>query len=223
MNLIPALPSTRCIGNYLGKNGYKDCDLLSASSAEPISSEPEIIGPIAIDSSCRFMLLLSGGLCKALHQLFSQDLNIVNKELVQICVQEFHSQSTLHGVAQSVIHKITQLHHDLYMKNKGSNHFTSRDDMTLLIRNFNYPMPNSNSTESSVERQSTISSSTTGSQVYTNASNVSYSSTSTSGGRVNYEGVFTERKVKPYVDFTDYFANVEKARESNTLQDSIDF
>jgi TAK1-binding protein 1 len=78
------LASTRCIGNYMGKGGYKDSEFLSQAVSEPISSTPEVIGPVFIDQSARFLLLLSGGLCKVLQQLFSDDLNIVNKELVSI-------------------------------------------------------------------------------------------------------------------------------------------
>jgi TAK1-binding protein 1 len=45
--------STRCIGNHLGKKGYKDCDFLSCANGEPVISQPEIVGPIKIDDSCR--------------------------------------------------------------------------------------------------------------------------------------------------------------------------
>lgn len=103
---------TRCIGNYMGKGGYKDSEFLSQSFGEPINSYPDVVGPITIDESARFLLLLSGGLCQVLTQLFSEDLNIVNKELVSIIVQQFNRQSTLVGVAQSTISTISQLHHE---------------------------------------------------------------------------------------------------------------
>lgn len=217
------ISTTRCIGNYMGKGGYKDSEFLSQAIAEPISSTPEVIGPIAIDPSARFLLLLSGGLCKVLTQLFSEDLNIVNKQLVSIVVQQFNKQSTLVGVSQSVINQISQLHHDLYMKTKMSgaeSQFNSRDDMTLLIRNFSFEMPHSieaQSIESS--KQSTLSSAFSGSQ---NAANtISYSSTNTS---VNYTSSYTtERKTKPYVSFKEYFENVEKARTAGKLPKDIEF
>lgn len=106
------ISSTRCIGNYMGKGGYKDSEFLSQSFGEPLSSNPDIVGPITIDESARFLILLSGGLCQVLTQLFSEDLNIVNKELVSIIVQQFNKQSTLVGVAQSTINAISQLHHE---------------------------------------------------------------------------------------------------------------
>lgn len=212
------ISSTRCIGNYMGKGGFKDSEFLSQSFGEPLSSNPEIIGPVSLDDQCRFLLLLSGGLCKVLTQLFSDDLTIVNKEIVSIVVQQFNRQSTLVGVAQSVINQISQLHHDLYMKTKVSGadyQFNSRDDMTLLIRNFSFQMPNS--IENS--RQSTITSNVTGSQYDTNTS---YSSTNTS---VNYNSSFnnTERKTKPYVSFKEYFDNVEIARKEGKLPNNIEF
>lgn len=213
---LQTLPTTRCIGNYLGKGGYKDSELLSQSTGEPILSHPEIIGPVALDGSVRFLLLLSGGLCKVLTQLFSHDLNIVNKELVQICVQQFNKQSTLVGVAQSVTNILAQLHHDLYMKSKVSgieSTFDSREDMTLLIRNFSFPMPNSIENSKHSSASSTIS----GSQIDTINS---YSSTNTS---VNYGSSLAERKTKPYVSFKEYFANVEKARREGRLPKDINF
>ncbi|XP_070505169.1 TGF-beta-activated kinase 1 and MAP3K7-binding protein 1-like [Chironomus tepperi] len=213
-SLQSSLPTTRCIGNYLGKGGYKDSELFSQSSGEVISSNPEIIGPISLDDSVRFLLLLSGGLCKVLSQLFSNDLNIVNKELVQICVQQFNKQSTLVGVAQSVTNILAQLHHDLYMKSKVNGidcSFDSREDMTLLIRNFSFPMPNS--IENS--KNSTASSTISGSQIGTITS---YSSTNTS---VNY-GV-GEKQTRPYVSFKEYFENVEMARKEGRLPKNIEF
>lgn len=212
---LQSLPSTRCIGNYLGKGGYKDSELLSQSTGEPISSIPEIIGPISLDS-VRFLLLLSGGLCKVLSQLFSNDLTIVNKELVQICVQQFNRQYTVSGVAQSVINHLAQLHHDLYMKSRISGaecNFDSREDMTLLIRNFSFPMPNS--IDSS--KQSIGSSTLSGSQ----NTITSYSSTNTSVN--NYGSAFIERKTKPYVSFKEYFENVEMARKEGRLPTNIEF
>lgn len=206
------------MGNYLGKGGYKENEVLSQSFGEPLNSSPEIIGPVTLDDQCRFLLILSGGLCKVLTQLFSDDLTIVNKELVSIVVQQFNRQSTLVGVAQSVINQISQLHHDSYMKTKmsGADYpFNSRDDMTLLIRNFSFQMPNS--IENS--RQSTMTSTVSGS--YAANTNTSYSSTNTS---VNYNSSFnTDRKTKPYVSFKEYYENVEIARKSGKLPKNIDF
>lgn len=213
---IQSLATTRCIGNYMGKGGYKDSELLSQATGEPISSNPEIIGPIVLDDSVRFLLLLSGGLCKVLSQLFSNDLTIVNKELVSICVQQFNRQYTVSGVAQSVVNHLAQLHHDLYMKSRVSGtdcNFDAREDMTMIIRNFSFPMPNS--IDSS--KQSIGSSTLSGSQ----NTITSYSSTNTSVN--NYGSSFADRKTKPYVSFKEYFENVERARREGRLPTNIEF
>lgn len=134
--------TTRCIGCYIGKGGYKDSSFLSTASSEPVISHPEIVGPIAVDPSCRFLVLMSGGLCKTLRDIYSHETNVVNREIVQIIVEQFRTQSTMSGVSQSAVHQIVQLHHDSYMRLVGQATFNNRNDITLLVRNFNFPMPN---------------------------------------------------------------------------------
>lgn len=204
---------TRCIGYYMGKGGYKDSEVLSQATKEPILSDPDVIGPISLDDQCRFLLLLSSGLCKVLTQLFSEDLNVANKEIVSLVVQQLNRQSTLVGVAQSVVNHISQLHHDLFMKTKMSGQqqpFNSRDDMTLIIRNFSFDMPNS--IENS--KASTMSS--------TYDTNTTYSST-TSSKTCSYDNNKTNMKTKPYVSFNEYFENVENAKKEGKLPSNIDF
>ena len=54
------------------------------------------------------------------------------------------------GVSQSTVHSIVQMHHDAYMRQieeansdiSGQQLFNSHEDITLLVRNFNFPMPN---------------------------------------------------------------------------------
>jgi TAK1-binding protein 1 len=203
---------TRCIGYYMGKEGYKDNEVLSQAPKEPILADPDVIGPVTIDEQCRFLLLLSSGLCKVLTQLFSEDLNVANKEIVSLVVQQLNRQSTLVGVAQSVVNHISQLHHDLFMKTKmssGQQAFTSRDDMTLIIRNFSYEMPNSIENSKASTMSSTY-----------DTNNSSYSSTNTSS-KTTYDK--SNMKTKPYVSFSEYFENVEKARNEGKLPANIDF
>lgn len=135
------LPCTRCIGNYLGKAGYKDCDYLSGARSDPVTAEPEIVGGFPIDDSCRFLLLLSGGMSKTLNDIYVDPLE-TSKEMIHMAVDQFRVQSTLTGVAQSVVHKVVQYHHDTYMREPEKMRQQSREDITLLVRNFNFPMPN---------------------------------------------------------------------------------
>lgn len=137
--------ATRCIGNYIGKGGYQDSSFLSSATSEPIIAQPEIVGAIPLDESCRFLLLLSGGLCKTLQDVYPIDTIQVNKEIIQMTVEQFRVQSTLMGVSQSTVHKVVQMHHDTYMRQIEDENkcvFNVRDDITLLVRNFNFPMPN---------------------------------------------------------------------------------
>lgn len=54
-------------------------------------------------------------------------------------------QSTLTGVAQAVVDRVVRIHHDVYMRGVMDCNTpvqTGRDDITLLVRNFNFPLPN---------------------------------------------------------------------------------
>lgn len=110
---------------------------------------------------------MSGGLCRTLYDIIAEpdvthttpsgggtvdessgDIIIAtNKEIVQLAVDEFRVQSTLSGVAQASANRVVQRHHDCYMRrvqlsdDEGAL-LQERDDITLLVRNFNFPMPN---------------------------------------------------------------------------------
>lgn len=50
------------------------------------------------------------------------------------------------GVSQTVVHKVDQMHHDTFIRQIRENQSSSiktREDIILLVRNFNFPMPNS--------------------------------------------------------------------------------
>lgn len=234
------LSCTRCIGSYMNKTGYRDCDFLSGASAEPVISQPEIVGAIPVDDTCSFLILMSGGLCKTLQEIFSTEVSQVNKEMIQMAVEQFRTQSTMAGVAQSVVHKIVQFHHDLYMEHvqeRGSGEtplpFTRRDDITILIRNFNFVMPKFNkrgavrfnsvvrehsANNSIIFTDNTLSSTNTSQYINTNSSTSSYSDTN-QGSRYRRE----QEKISPYVDFSEYYRNVEEAKKNGTLPPGIDF
>nr|CAI5842970.1 unnamed protein product [Callosobruchus analis] len=133
--------NTRCLGNYTVKAGYKDFEDLVVACQEPIISEPDIHGGITLDESCRFLLLMSAGLYKSIEEAIGTDQ--VNKYIAQIVVEQFREQATLTGVAQAVVDRAVRLHHDWYMSNSLNHPCTpKREDITLVLRNFNYPMPN---------------------------------------------------------------------------------
>lgn len=51
---------------------------------------------------------------------------------------QFVEQPTLTSIAQTVVDKVVRLHHDNYLTKQRN--VTTRDDITLIIRNFNFPL-----------------------------------------------------------------------------------
>lgn len=70
------------------------------------------------------------------------DTEHVNADIASMVASEFSRQSTLNGVGQAVIDRITRKHHDANALSKPGELIhtkcSTRDDMTLLIRNLNY-------------------------------------------------------------------------------------
>lgn len=152
-------------------------------------------------------------------------------------------QSTLTGVAQAVVDKIVRIHHDVNMSNTQST-LTSgkRDDITLLVRNFNFPLPHAlkSPTSQSVRFNPVVQTA----PVRTIPDNEDFSSTGTGITDDNFDTSTTETstttttsdmyppnaritdrnaRIKPYVDFSEYYENVEKRRQEGTLPEGIDF
>ncbi|ROT73692.1 Mitogen-activated protein kinase kinase kinase 7-interacting protein 1 [Penaeus vannamei] len=126
---------TRCIGNYFMKGGYSEFDILSSATAEPVIAEPYITF-MPIDESCSFLLLMSDGLYNSYKEATGSEQ--VNKEIAQMVVEQFVEQPTLTSIAQTVVDKVVRLHHDNYLTKQRN--VTTRDDITLIIRNFNFPL-----------------------------------------------------------------------------------
>lgn len=213
---------TRCIGCYSSKAGYKDSLYLSGATSEPVISDPEIIGPISLDDSCRFLVLMSGGMCKTLHDIFPGKPNDINRSIIQTIVEQFRSQSTIAGVAQSSVYRIVQMHHDTYMRQAEQCKFHARDDVTLLVRNFNFPMPNALKSQrfDPVSHVDSTLTSSTSTFIDTNSSIQTNSPTSSNGP---IDTIDKNKKIKPYVDFTNYYKLVAEAKARNELDTTIQF
>nr|CAD7200052.1 unnamed protein product [Timema douglasi] len=229
--------NTRCLGNYLVKGGYKEFEELADASTEPVIAEPEIHGGIVLDDSCRFLLLMSDGLYKSLQEATGTD--------------QFREQSTLTGVAQAVVDKIVRIHHDVYMSGSTTSNGQSiitgkRDDITLLVRNFNFPMPNAlNSPTNAVVRFNPVvttvntpqweasddnltseNSMTDTNTTATNTTDQNDTSTTESSSDIiphRLNPMDPNQRVNSYVDFSEYYRNVEKMRQEGTLPPGIDF
>ena len=107
-------------------------------------AEPSVSNGVDIGGIQGFLVLISNGLCKTLEDATGTDH--VNKDIAVLVAEAFAEQSTLNSVAQSVVDKVVRKHHDTFMSNPDRKDLCrKRKDMTLLIRNFNYPLPHSKS------------------------------------------------------------------------------
>lgn len=161
---------------------------------------------------------------------------------------QFREQSTLTGVAQAVVDKMVRIHHDVYMSGSSTPNGHSRicgkrDDITLLVRNFNYPLPNAiNSPTNPVVRfnpivttvpsaswniyeestENSVSNTITSNTYEEETNDKSGSETSSDIFSINQNPVDKNSRIKPYVDFTDFYNNVEKARQEGRLPSQFD-
>ncbi|CAH1099962.1 unnamed protein product [Psylliodes chrysocephalus] len=223
--------NTRCLGNYSVKGGYKDFEDLANAIQEPIIAQPDIHGGITLDESSRFLLLMSAGLYRSIEDATGTDQ--VNKYIAQCVVEQFREQATLTGVAQAVVDKAVRFHHDWYMSNSLNNSCSpKRDDITLVLRNFNYPLPNAITspstpsvtfnpmvTENTVSNRSSTVHSSTVSSTATNKT----SDTSSSQENKEDDGIGPDQKIEAYVDFSDFYRNFNKAKKEGTLPGGLDF
>lgn len=133
---------TRCIGDFQTKGGYKDIDILSPASREPVIADPFVSKGIQLDETCNFLIIMSDGLYHALQD--ATGVETINKEVASMVAAEFAIQTTLNGCAQACVDKVVRIHHDSFMTGppeiKACCH--KRGDITLLVRNFNYILPN---------------------------------------------------------------------------------
>ena len=85
---------------------------------------------------------MSFGLFKSLKDATGSEH--VNSDIASMTATAFNEQSTLNGVAQAVVDKVVRIHHDTYMTSNDERKdlCQTRKDITLLVRNFNYPLPN---------------------------------------------------------------------------------
>ncbi|XP_066113729.1 TGF-beta-activated kinase 1 and MAP3K7-binding protein 1 isoform X1 [Saccopteryx bilineata] len=139
VGIICGQESTRRIGDYKVKYGYTDIDLLSAAKSKPIIAEPEIHGAQPLDGVTGFLVLMSEGLYKALEAAHGPGQ--ANQEIAAMIDTEFAKQTSLDAVAQAVVDRVKRIHSDTFASGGERAKFCLRhEDMTLLVRNFGYPL-----------------------------------------------------------------------------------
>ena len=115
---------------------------------EPVLAEPEI-SSVAIDPSFQFVVIYSRSVADCLSQVCSFGDGCgddISHELCRIALEQFSENTTVTGVAQSVVDKIVRLHREQFeMESTTATTMgaargvdcTEREDMCLLVRNFN--------------------------------------------------------------------------------------
>lgn len=229
---------------------YDNTTNTNNSIGETILSRLEIVGPIPLNETHRFLVLMSFGLCKTLAEVYNDEHNI-NRELIQAIVQQFRVQPSLAAVAQTVIERIVSEHYTNYIEHRDRQ-INGRADLTLMIRNFNFSLPNEGHSQTKnqvilvndeeqpilqrdyvhrllycnlfqINFTNTMAGSLEpGSQTDTVNSNNSNSSTTTSTSNLG-DSFDKNFRISPYVDFTDYYNNVEAARSKGILPTTIRF
>lgn len=143
VGLIGGQESTRRIGDYKVKYGFSDIDLLSTAKSKPITAEPEVHGGHPLDGVTGFLVLMSEGLYKALE--CAHGPGQANQEIAAMIATEFAKQGSLDTVAQAVVDRVRRIHRDTFASGGERSRFCSRhEDMTLLVRNFGYPLEEAN-------------------------------------------------------------------------------
>lgn len=162
--------------------------------------------------------------------------------MIDYTVLQFRVQSTLTGVAQAVVDKTVRVHHDFAMSVSGSVSVSKRDDITLLIRNFNFALPNAKQSpiNPTVRFNPHVDAQTMNTLTSVNNSIINSIDTTISHSfRSDQTDPDTDpdpdhtdaneltnnnnRRIPSYVDFSFYFKNVEIAKQNGTLPHGIDF
>lgn len=103
----------------------------------------EIVGPILLNETHRFLVLMSFGLCVTLEEeIYNHEQQNINREVIQTIVQQFRTESSLVEVAQTVIERIVSKYYTNYIAKRDATQMKRPADLTLMIRNFNFLMPN---------------------------------------------------------------------------------
>lgn len=110
----------------------------------PGTARPYIMPPRDIDSSFRYLVLMTDGVYKSIEGMFeNQDSIEANKVLVSTIDREMSKSSNFTPVADRVVGRISQIHHDTYQRRARVDARSpiavacrKRDDMTLLIYKF---------------------------------------------------------------------------------------
>lgn len=137
-------------------------------------------------------------------------------------------------MAQAVVDKAVRLHHDWYMSSSMSHScIPEREDITLVLRNFNYPLPNGikSPTTPSVTFNPipTVRDNSSGQSTLMNtrtedSTDRTIDTTNSSDVKTETDdGMGPDMKIEAYVDFSDFYRNFALAKQNGTLPEGLDF
>lgn len=136
--LIGDSPATRTIGNYRVKGGYRDNPDLRCASKEPVIADPDIVGGIKMDGKVGFLVMFTHGFWQALEA--ATGTTNIDTDIVNMVAKEFSQQGTLSSVAQAVVDRVVRMHHDAFMSGGQQKELKRREDITVIVRNFDFPL-----------------------------------------------------------------------------------
>ena len=131
---------TRCLGHHRVKGGYKEIDLLSKVENEPVLAEPEIHGGFEIQMHHLFLLVYSKPLADCMEAIMGKSekhtSTDVSTELCKITLDQFDENTTVSGVAQSVVDKVVRMHREVFETSPGIwKHYHSMIGFLLIYIN----------------------------------------------------------------------------------------
>ena len=122
----------------------------SSATSPPGICTPHIIGR-PIDTSFRYLVLMSDGVYKSIESTFADQNSIdSNKVLTNMILHGISSGQPFDSMADFVLFRLMQIHEDCYSKNARrdprsplATECRKRDDMTLIM--YKFPPPASSS------------------------------------------------------------------------------
>ncbi len=163
-----------------------------------------------------FLILMSYGMYKSLEDATGTDQ--VNTDIACMIAKEFAVQTTLTGVAQAVVDNVVRIHHDAFMTftNHRKELCEKRKDITLLVRNFNYPLPNARVVPSKGMWYPSSDISTEDSTIMSGFIRKSFFHNNTKCD--NDLNLDADGKVKAYVDFSLFYKAMNAISESAQVE-----
>lgn len=130
--------ATRTIGNFSVKGGYREQAELRNASKEPVIADPDIIGGLPVNRRVGFLVMYTHGLWQALEA--ATGTTQVDRDIALMVEKEFSQQNHLSSVAQAVVDTVVRMHHGAYMNGGKQKQLKRREDITVIVRNFNFPL-----------------------------------------------------------------------------------